>query len=121
MKILMTILFAICLAYCVTATGSEHEYKNTLKWSTASEVDNFGYDIYRSTREDGPFTRVTENMIEGAGTTDLISQYQFTDRNIDPHKTYYYYIESISVDGKRRRFSPLKKAGPKLKAENTPN
>ena len=43
---------------------------NTLRWTTASEVDNFGFDIFRAEAEEGPFTCMTEEPLLGAGTTD---------------------------------------------------
>ena len=89
-------------------------YKNTVRWSTASEVDNFGYDVYRATSEDGPFERITRDPVPGAGTTDLPQRYSFVDEAIDPHQTYYYYVESISLSGERERFTPVIRAKPKL-------
>jgi len=83
---------------------------NTLKWSTASEVENFGFDIYRSTSKDGPFTRVTSEPIPGAGTIDEPQSYVWKDFSIEPGTDYYYYIESISFAGVRERFSPVIKA-----------
>ncbi len=90
------------------------DYKHTLKWSTASEVNNFGYDVYRSTNKAGPFKRITEQPVPGAGTTDSPSYYQFVDATIDPREIYYYYIESISLDGVREKFTPIQQAPPKL-------
>jgi hypothetical protein len=80
---------------------------NTLKWTTASEVDNFGFDIYRSLSEDGPFDRITDEPLPGAGTTDEPQSYVFVDEDIDPTRDYYYYVESISLAGVRERFSPV--------------
>jgi hypothetical protein len=80
---------------------------NTLKWTTASEVDNFGFDIYRSVAEDGPFEKITDEPIAGAGTTDEPQSYVFVDSEIDPTRDYYYYIESISLGGVREKFSPV--------------
>ncbi len=40
---------------------------NTLKWTTASEVENFGFDIYRGLSEDGPFEKITTEPLSGAG------------------------------------------------------
>lgn len=80
---------------------------NTLKWTTASEVDNFGFDIYRSLDEDGPFDRITNEPLPGAGTIDEPQEYVFVDSEIDPTKDYYYYIESISLGGVREKFSPV--------------
>lgn len=92
---------------------------NTLRWTTASEVDNFGFDVYRGDSEEGPFERMTERPIPGAGTTDLTSEYSWQDMTNDPYKTYYYYVESISLQGVREQFTPIIKAKPKLPAEET--
>lgn len=86
------------------------EIKNKLKWTTASEVDNFGFDIFRSLSEDGPFEKVTEDPLPGAGTTDEPQIYVWEDFDIEKGTDYYYYIESISMDGVREKFSPIIKA-----------
>jgi len=83
---------------------------NTLKWTTASEVENFGFDIYRGLSEDGPFERITVELLPGAGTTDEPQNYVYLDSDIDPSRDYYYYIESISLGGVRETFSPIIKA-----------
>lgn len=83
---------------------------NTLRWTTASEVDNFGFDIYRSLSEDGSFDRITDEPLPGAGTIDEPQDYVFVDAEIDPTRDYYYYIESISLGGIREIFSPIIKA-----------
>jgi len=98
----------------------ERAYDNTIKWSTASEVDNFGFDVFRGDSAEGPFERINEDTIEGAGTVDEPQSYRFVDDTIDPHRTYYYYVESISMDGVRERFTPVGKAGPKMEAEADP-
>jgi hypothetical protein len=89
-------------------------YRNTVRWSTASEVDNFGYDVYRGTSKDGPFERLTRDPIPGAGTTDEPQKYSFVDDKIDPYETYYYYVEAISLAGLRERFTPIIQSKPKL-------
>ncbi len=84
--------------------------RNTLRWTTASEVDNFGFDIYRGTSEDGPFERMTAQPLPGAGTVDEPQDYVWYDEDIDPARDYWYYIESISIDNVRERFSPIIRA-----------
>jgi hypothetical protein len=95
---------------------TEATYTNTLRWKTASEVDNFGFDIYRTTDEEGPFERITREPVPGAGTTDEPQSYVFVDDTIDPNRGYHYYIESISMAGVRERFSPVVFIGPKRPA-----
>ena len=94
--------------------GEPATHRNEIQWTTATEVDNFGYDVYRGTSEDGPFERLNENPIPGAGTTDEPTSYSFIDDDLDPYQTYWYYLESISMTGVRERFSPIFRKKPKL-------
>ncbi len=99
------------------AAEDAEAYSNTVRWSTASELDNFGYDVYRAESPDGPFRRLTEEPVEGAGTSDEVHRYHFVDETIDPTKTYYYYVESVSMSGVRERFTAVGSAKPKLPKE----
>ncbi|MCG8457380.1 MAG: hypothetical protein MI919_13975 [Holophagales bacterium] len=100
------------------AAPADERPTNTLRWATASEVDNFGYDVYRAESPDGPFERMTEEPIAGAGTTDEVSEYFFIDDDIDPTRAYYYYVESIDLSGHRERFTPVQRAAPKVDSES---
>jgi hypothetical protein len=84
-----------------------------IRWTTASEVDNFGFDVYRGESAEGPFVRVTPQPLAGGGTSDVPRSYEFLDTAIDPTKAYWYYVESISLSGERERFTPVQKVGPK--------
>jgi hypothetical protein len=75
----------------------------TLKWSTASEVNNLGFDIYRSESPDGKFVKISPAYIKGAGTDSTPHDYQFVDESAVVGKTYYYYLEAISFSGERDR------------------
>ena len=87
--------------------------QNTIRWSTASEQNNFGFDVYRSDSRDGPFRRLTKTPVEGGLDSDAPRQYKFVDDTIETGKTYYYYVESISLDNKRERFTPVQASKPK--------
>lgn len=94
----------------VAARGPAEPLRNTIRWKTASEVDNFGFDVYRATAEDGPFERLTSSPVPGAGTVDEPKSYQFADEKIEPGVAYWYYVESISIQGVREKFTPTFKA-----------
>ena len=81
--------------------------RNTAHWTTASEEENFGYDVYRGDSENGPFVKLTKQPILGNGTTEQTHNYAFADDSIDPCKDYWYYVESIATDGTREKFTPV--------------
>ncbi|MEP6485257.1 MAG: hypothetical protein ABJB01_12475 [Rudaea sp.] len=84
---------------------------NTPHWTTASEEENFGYDVFRSSvGEKGPFEKLTKQPILGNGTTDETHEYKYPDDNIDPCKDYWYYVESIASNGTREKFTPVFRA-----------
>lgn len=89
-----------------SALPADQRIANTARWSTASEQDSFAFDVYRGDSEQGPFTKLTENPIPGAGTSDETHKYDYRDDTIDPCKEYWYYVESISTKGSREKFTP---------------
>jgi hypothetical protein len=102
-----------------SASSPAPALSNTIKWSTASEVENFGYDVFRGDKEEGPFTRLNTKTIAGAGTVDEPRAYQFVDATIEVGKAYWYYVESISLAGVREKFTPVFQSKAK-NADGTP-
>jgi hypothetical protein len=84
--------------------------RNVIRWSTASEVDNFGFDVYRAEQEEGPFACITKQPVSGAGTSDEPVKYEYVDETITSGTQYYYYVESIAMSGVREKFTPTFKA-----------
>jgi len=105
----------------IVSLAKEEPLQNTLRWSTASEVDNFGFDIYRSTSEDGQFELLNEKPLLGKGTSDVPTDYAYVDTTIEEGVVYYYFVESIAMDGKRERFTPIMKSPAKYKPGNEPD
>ena len=73
-----------------------------IRWTTESEVDNAGFNIYRSTTRDGPFKKVNPKLILGAGTTGERTTYMWKDVTAKSDALYYYRIEDVSFDGKHQ-------------------
>lgn len=90
--------------------ASPKALSNTIKWSTASEVENFGYDVFRGDKEEGPFAKLNSRIIAGAGTVDEPRYYQYVDETIEAGKEYWYYVESVSMAGIREKFTPVFKS-----------
>src|SRR5258706_11194694 len=91
------------------APAADDRPKVTLKWSTASEVDNYGFNIMRGDDEKGPFKAINEKIISGAGNSDTPKEYRYEDFGVIKGKTYHYYIESVSTTGVHEKFSPTLK------------
>lgn len=97
-------------------TVLDQRVANTARWTTASEQDNFGFDVYRSDTEKGEFKKLTKDPIVGAGTSDETHKYEYRDDSVDPCREYWYYVEGISTSGTREKFTPTFRAPPKRRA-----
>lgn len=99
-----------------SAVAADQRLANTARWTTASEQDNFGFDVFRGDSENGEFAKLTKEPILGAGTSDETHKYEFRDDTIDPCREYWYYVEGISTTGTREKFTPTFRAPPKRRA-----
>ena len=115
-KLLKLTLAAGMLLFSVTQAGENTGISNYIEWATASELNNFGFDVWRGDREEGPFDRINENTIPGAGSSDTTNRYEFIDDTIEAGKAYWYYVESISMSGRRVKFTPTYQSEPRFPA-----
>jgi hypothetical protein len=82
-----------------TATPDAGTSEVILKWITESEINNLGFDIYRSESLDGEYVKISSTLIKGAGTDASRHHYKFVDDTVEVGKTYYYYIMDIDYSG----------------------
>ena len=90
---------APALATLLLMTACAAPPKVTLNWRTESERDNYGFYLARSQSPDGPFERINERIIAGHGTTNVPSEYEYIDYDVEVGKTYYYSLYSVSYNG----------------------
>lgn len=74
-----------------------------LNWTTASEINNQGFDIERSGQE-GTWMRV--GYVKGEGTSNLPVNYSFADRNLIPGE-YNYRLKQTDYNGSYEYFQLL--------------
>ena len=82
-----------------------------ITWTTASELNNAGFNILRSERRDGVFIAINHTLIFGAGTSGEKHTYTFTDTTAAPDGIYYYRIEDVSFEGVRRTLVTVRLKG----------
>ena len=68
-----------------------------LNWTTATEVNNAGFDIDRSVNNS---EWKTIGFVSGAGNSNSIKNYSFTDNNINAFGKYIYRLKQIDNDGR---------------------
>lgn len=76
-------------------TAEIDNYRVTLKWTTATETNNLGFEVLRSS-DNHNWNLLT--LINGYGTTTLTHNYKFTDR-IETSGIYYYKLKQIDYSG----------------------
>ncbi len=67
-----------------------------LVWETASEFNNAGFEIYRSSDPNRGFESI--GWVNGFGTTSQKQRYSFPDVKVEAGKTYYYQLKQIDFD-----------------------
>ena len=82
-----------------------------IEWTTASELDNAGFNILRSQSKEGPYVKVNQALITGAGTTSERHAYIYRDSGAQPNIAYFYQIEDVSFSGVRQRLATARMRG----------
>ena len=78
-----------CLHQCFVISGDVH-----LKWTTATETNNRGFEIQRS--NNGEFATI--GFVKGSGTTSEVHSYSFVDKKVEVGK-YSYRIKQTDLNG----------------------
>jgi hypothetical protein len=78
-----------------------------IEWSTASELDTVGFNIYRSDKPEDPGVLVNDDLIPAKEDAQAGADYKYTDQGIAPGTVYYYYLEDVSADGTTHRNGPV--------------
>ncbi|MGY6561085.1 MAG: LamG-like jellyroll fold domain-containing protein [Luteibaculaceae bacterium] len=82
--------------------GASNGIENLINWTTAAEINNFGFSLQRSVNG---FDFQEIAWIPGQGTSNNLIRYSFTDR-IAANQTYYKLIQQ-DFDGTEEIFGPI--------------
>ena len=79
-----------------------------LEWTTETETDNQGWNIYRATTDDlNEAVMINLSLIPGHGTTSGSNDYKFTDDTVINGVSYYYWLESIDYSGESEFYGSI--------------
>ena len=80
----------------VSFTGRIKNEEVELNWNTATEVNNYGFEVERSTDK---FSWNNIGFVAGNGNSNSPKYYSFVDKYV-PDGTIYYRLKQEDVDGK---------------------
>jgi len=81
-------------------------------WETASELDNVGFNLYRSTAAEGPYTRLNATLIPPQNPGSVLGgYYEWLDTDVQPDGVYFYKLEDLDVKGVSTFHGPAGVAG----------
>ena len=103
-------LFLIALLLGLLAWPNFQHATIVVQWTTASELDTAGFNIYRSNSPNGDFVRANANLIPASPDPLTGGSYEFEDQNVIPGRTYYYVLEDIDSNGVANRSQDIVKA-----------
>jgi hypothetical protein len=78
-----------------------------LQWETESEIDNAGFNLYRSASENGEYIKINDSLIPAQGSSTQGASYEFVDTDVKNRKTYYYKLEDIDLNGTATMHGPV--------------
>jgi len=74
-----------------------------ISWSTETEVDTAGFNVYRAPSEEGPWTKINPSLIPGSPDPIRGGSYTFTDSDVLAGVTYWYELEEVELGGQSTR------------------
>lgn len=73
--------------------------KLTIVWTTESELDIIGFNVYRADSPDGEFTKINNELIPPAVDPFIGGKHSYVDENVIRGTTYYYQLETVDRNG----------------------
>lgn len=106
-RLLGLLLFLVIATSCGGPSGppATSTPSNTLEWTAETERGVYGYLIYRSENRDGPFTRINTTIVRVPDDREQRHAYTWVDSDVEPGTLYYYYLDAVSMQGVKQRFT----------------
>jgi len=95
---LLLVLLTTTLAGCASP--------NVITWETASEVNTAGFNVYRGSAAEGPWTQINETLVPPSDDPLQGGSYEFVDAEANSGEVYYYLLEEVELSGAVNRFPP---------------
>jgi hypothetical protein len=109
-KFLWLLLTISALAAIVLGADAIYLYTHpvvVVEWSTASELNTVGFNLYRGEDPKGKFQIINSKLITSSPDALVGGNYFFRDTSVQAGHTYYYMLEDMDANGAANRNGPI--------------
>jgi hypothetical protein len=80
-----------------------------VQWETAQEIENLGFNLYRSDTLAGRRTKLNKTLIPSLVPPGAPygTEYDWIDRRVRPSRTYFYWLEDVDIYGRATLHGPV--------------
>lgn len=101
----LVILAIVCLG--VYSYKRSQETEVLVEWSTGSELNTAGFNLYRSNTPTGPGQLLNKNLIPASTDAQIGGNYRYVDKRLVAGQIYYYYLEDVNINGNTTLHGPV--------------
>jgi hypothetical protein len=109
-KFLWFLMIITALAAIVLGANAIYLYTHpvvAVEWSTASELNTVGFNLYRSEDPKGKFQIINSKLIPSSSDALTGGSYSYRDTSVQAGHTYYYLLEDVDASGDTNRNGPI--------------
>jgi hypothetical protein len=106
-QLLILLLLTILIIGGLVAFTAWQGSQLTVRWSTESELDIIGFNLYRAESADGDYAKINDSLIPPAADPFLGGEHQYLDRHVTWGVTYYYKLETVDRYGNTELTAPI--------------
>lgn len=102
-------LIRLVLSFCLVLTACNNAAPAVVvvEWATATEINTAGFNLYRSERAEGPFSKINAQLIPASADPMIGGKYTYEDSGVVAGRTYYYQLEDVEFGGATARHGPI--------------
>lgn len=79
-----------------------------IEWTTGSELDHLGFNLYRSTNPTDGYAQINNELIRNyLSSGEFRGRYRFVDPSLTNGQIYYYILEDVATNGDRVQHGPV--------------
>lgn len=78
-----------------------------LQWVAETETNMLGYNVYRASENNLADAVTITSRIIPARNTSVTTEYTFTDEDVFPGESYFYWLQSVDLDLTNEFYGPI--------------